>query len=250
MSETEQSQQPEKTVNTNKTGLFVGIIIILLAVIVALAIYAYHLAHKPFPKNHAAPRVIPSPQMTHPQPLIHHNLPIPKPISKTHNANTQPAPPHPVSQTQPSVQHDPFAAMQQQMQQMQQEMDQMAADAFQNQQHFFANMHAPNAMGHFMQASGFRLNDDGNHYTVTVNAPGMDKNEINVKLSGQHLTVSGKVDQKTKKPHQQAQYMREFSQIMTLPEPVDSQGMQTHYNKGVLTIIIPKRTPTQNKRVH
>jgi len=260
MSETEHTHQTDETVKTSKTGLFVGIIIILLVIIVGLGLYAYHLAQRPLQATPAQPNTVHSQQVIHRAPhqqtRLQHNLPLPKPASKMHNANTQPTQPHPASQAQrqtqaqPTIQQDPFAAMQQQMQQMQREMDHMAADAFQNQQHFFANMHTPNTMGHFMQASGFQLNDNGNHYTVTVNAPGMDKNEINVKLSGQQLTISGKVDQKTKKPHQQAQYMREFSQMMTLPEPVDGQGMQTHYKKGVLTITIPKRTPTQNKRVH
>ena len=54
MNETNEQLDTTPTSSTNKTGLFIGIIIVLLAIIVALGVYAYHLAHLPM-ENRSAP---------------------------------------------------------------------------------------------------------------------------------------------------------------------------------------------------
>ena len=89
------------------------------------------------------------------------------------------------------------------------------------------------------------LQDKGDHYIITMNIPGSDETEIKVDFEGDTLIV----DAQTKTTHseknkssflQMERSLGSFQRSMTLPGPVDSGGMRTEYEDGVLTIILPK----------
>jgi HSP20 family protein len=72
----------------------------------------------------------------------------------------------------------------------------------------------------------------------------MDEKNIEVKLANHTLTIKGeKRDEKeeTKKDY----YMRErsfgsFQRSFTLPEGVDTDKVEATFNKGILTVTVPK----------
>ena len=90
------------------------------------------------------------------------------------------------------------------------------------------------------------VREDDEKYTVIVNLPGADEKNISVRLDGQVLTVKGVQDVINKKQDDmgnvifQERHSGSFQRSITLPEPVRQNGMQTHVDNGVLTIIIPK----------
>jgi len=81
-------------------------------------------------------------------------------------------------------------------------------------------------------------------YEFTAELPGMDEKNIEVKLANHTLTIKGeKRDEKeeTKKDY----YMRErsfgsFQRSFTLPEGVDTDKVEATFNKGILTVTVPK----------
>ena len=135
MNETNEPTDTIASSSTNKTGLFIGIIIVLLAIIAALGVYAYHLAHLPM-DNRSAPPPLHRLQQ-HPMPQ---HLQQPARLTPAHQQPAQPPvlkpAPRPTANVTPS--HDPFAEMDRQMQQMQQEMNQLAAHAFDQPGQFFS----------------------------------------------------------------------------------------------------------------
>lgn len=95
-------------------------------------------------------------------------------------------------------------------------------------------------------APGMDVQEDDSKYTVTVNLPGADEKDISVNLDGQQLTVRGEQDFNQQKKDAmgnvifQEHHTGTFQRSINLPEPVAKNGMKTHANNGVITIIIPK----------
>jgi HSP20 family protein len=87
------------------------------------------------------------------------------------------------------------------------------------------------------------------HYVLRADLPGLSDRDVNVQLEDNVLTLSGK--RKTEHEDQQEGYYRlerasgAFSRSLTLPDGVDPNGLQAHFERGVLEISIPK--PEQRK---
>ena len=126
---------------------------------------------------------------------------------------------------------------------MQRDMDRMFNDAFSrfdnspDFQHFFRNSVVSPQMD---------VTEDDDQYTVQVNLPGTDENDISVNLDEQVLTVKGELHYEKQDKDAagdivfQERRSGSFQRSITLPEPVKQSGMQTRVENGVLTITIPK----------
>lgn len=129
-----------------------------------------------------------------------------------------------------------WSAMNAQMNRMQAQMNQMFNTAFQN----------PGGMD-FIDGQGsaqVSLNEKGSDYVVTAKLPGAKRGDINVRLSGQLLTLSssakGGSSQTAKGGQVSQQYASNFQQAFTLPGPVNAAKMKSNFKNGVLTLTIPK----------
>src|SRR6201997_727461 len=87
------------------------------------------------------------------------------------------------------------------------------------------------------------------HYVLRADLPGLSDGDVNVQLEDNVLTISG--ERKAEHEQQQEGYYRlerafgAFSRSLTLPDGVDPNGVQAHFDRGVLEIRIPK--PEQKK---
>jgi HSP20 family protein len=87
------------------------------------------------------------------------------------------------------------------------------------------------------------------HYVLRADLPGLPDGDVNVQLEANVLTISG--ERKAEHEDQQEGYYRlerafgAFSRSLTLPDGVDADGVQAHFDRGVLEIRIPK--PEQKK---
>ena len=87
------------------------------------------------------------------------------------------------------------------------------------------------------------------HYVLRADLPGLSDGDVNVQLEANVLTISG--ERKAEHEDQQEGYYRlerafgAFSRSLTLPDGVDPDGIQAHFDRGVLEIRIPK--PEQKK---
>lgn len=91
------------------------------------------------------------------------------------------------------------------------------------------------------------LEDKGDRYLVTVDLPGAEDAQLNVRLEGQTLTIAGSVQSETKDEDKgrilkQERRSGSFRRTVTLPGPVVGDKMTTENRKGVLRIAIPKKT--------
>lgn len=86
-------------------------------------------------------------------------------------------------------------------------------------------------------------------YEVTAELPGMDEKNIEVKVANGGLTIKGeKKEQKDKKDKDS--YLSErrygsFERYFRIPEGVDIDKIEARFNKGVLTVTLPKKPEAQ-----
>lgn len=88
------------------------------------------------------------------------------------------------------------------------------------------------------------VEETSDHYVMSLDVPGVKKENIKVRLHNGVLTVSGerKLQHEEKK---EGQYRSErsygsFQRSFSLPEEVKAEQIQTEYKDGVLQIAIPK----------
>jgi HSP20 family protein len=96
--------------------------------------------------------------------------------------------------------------------------------------------------------------DKGAHYEVTVDLPGVKKEDINVSLEGTRVMINAETrTEKEKKEGDKVLYsersVASYARSFELPSEVTEAGAEAHYENGVLTLKLPKRSPTPSKRL-
>ena len=93
------------------------------------------------------------------------------------------------------------------------------------------------------------LVETADHYVLRADLPGLSDEDVNVQLEDNVLTISG--ERTATHDHDAQGYYRiergfgNFTRSLTLPDGVDPDGVQAHFDRGVLEVRIPK--PEQKK---
>lgn len=89
------------------------------------------------------------------------------------------------------------------------------------------------------------ITENGNHYSVSLAAPGLKKDDFNVKLEGNMLTISSEKEEnkevKDEKFNRKEYSYSSFSRSFTLPDDVKAEGIEANYEDGVLKIKLPRK---------
>jgi HSP20 family protein len=93
------------------------------------------------------------------------------------------------------------------------------------------------------------VKENDKNYQVTAELPGMDENDIEVTLDNNALTISGEKKQETEDKGQNYYRMERsygsFQRSISLPPGIESDNIDANFNKGILTITLPKTTEAQ-----
>ncbi len=86
-------------------------------------------------------------------------------------------------------------------------------------------------------------------YEITAELPGLDEKNVEVKLANGGLTIKGE-KQEEKEEKEKDYYLRErhfgsFERYFRVPEGVDTSKVEATFNKGVLTVTLPKSQEAQ-----
>lgn len=92
-------------------------------------------------------------------------------------------------------------------------------------------------------------------YKVEVAAPGMTKEDFNIKIDEDNqLVVTMEKKQEYKEENKESRYLRrefsytKFQQTMLLPDNVEKEMIEASVENGVLTVNIPKMSPEKEKK--
>ena len=82
-------------------------------------------------------------------------------------------------------------------------------------------------------------------YTVTVEIPGVDEKDVKLEIANDILTIRGEKRQETEE--KEKNYYRlersygSFQRVLSLPEDIDQDGVKASFNRGVLTVTMPRK---------
>jgi HSP20 family protein len=86
-------------------------------------------------------------------------------------------------------------------------------------------------------------------YEVTAELPGMDDKDIEVKVANGMLTIKGEKkeekEQKEKDYYLSERRYGSFQRAFQIPDGVDTDKIEAHFAKGVLTVSLPKSADAQ-----
>ena len=98
------------------------------------------------------------------------------------------------------------------------------------------------------------IKEDKDGFDVELSAPGFNKDDFNIELNNNLLTISSekKVENETKEGQQFTRRefsYQSFSRSFTLPEIVEGDKIEAEYEDGILKISIPKKEEAKPKPV-
>lgn len=89
------------------------------------------------------------------------------------------------------------------------------------------------------------VNEDDKAYTVNVDIPGVKKNDIDISVEGNQVTLRAEVKREKSREKEKEIYNERYSgqafRAFTLPTEIDSASAKATYDGGVLTLILPKK---------
>lgn len=110
------------------------------------------------------------------------------------------------------------------------------------------------AFGESLQAFSPRidLSESEQDFTVSAELPGLDKNDIEVSLAHNMLTISGEKkeekEDKGKNYYRMERFYGSFQRRIPLPTEVEADKVNATFKKGVLTVTLPKTAEAQRQR--
>lgn len=102
-------------------------------------------------------------------------------------------------------------------------------------------------------APSLNISENEKKFVIEVEVPGVDKENIQVNMENNELTISG--ERKFEEKEENKQYHRvetrygSFSRSLTLPDNADSESVQATYENGILTISIDKSEKSLKKQI-
>src|SRR5881398_491757 len=95
--------------------------------------------------------------------------------------------------------------------------------------------------------------EDEHNITLKIEVPGIDENDIDVRIENNTLTVQG--ERKIEKEEKEENFRRverhygSFTRSFTMPPSVDPARVSAHYDKGVLNINLAKKAEAKPKQI-
>lgn len=95
---------------------------------------------------------------------------------------------------------------------------------------------------------------DEDSYQVKAEIPGVDKQDIDVSIDGNQVSISAEVKRETKKKESEKdiyteRYYGNVFRSFTLPGEVDAAKSSAKYESGVLTLTLPKRSNGNSHKI-
>lgn len=99
----------------------------------------------------------------------------------------------------------------------------------------------------------FDVKETKDSYVFKADLPGVKEGDLDISLTGNRLTISGRRQEENKEEGEQFYaYERSygsFSRSFTLPEGIDAEHVQADLKDGVLSVVLPKKPEVQPKRI-
>lgn len=104
-----------------------------------------------------------------------------------------------------------------------------------------------------MFSPAFEVKETKEGYELKADVPGVKESDLQIELTGNRLTITGKRDAE-KEERAQTYYTFErsygsFSRSFTLPDGIDAKGIHADLRDGVLTMHVPRKPDAQPQKI-
>ncbi|QHE77360.1 Hsp20/alpha crystallin family protein [Hydrogenophaga sp. PBL-H3] len=99
------------------------------------------------------------------------------------------------------------------------------------------------------------LSEQDGSYAVKAEIPGVKKDDIDVRIDGNVVTISAEVKTEKEEKDKGGRMLRHerqegyASRTFTLACPVDEGKVEANYKDGILALTLPKKANTSSKRI-
>jgi HSP20 family protein len=97
------------------------------------------------------------------------------------------------------------------------------------------------------------ITEDKDNYIVSVAAPGLKKEDFNINIDGNMLSITAeKEEQKEEKEERftRREYnYSSFARSFGIPDDVNREAIDANYENGVLKLLLPKKEETKKAQV-
>lgn len=96
------------------------------------------------------------------------------------------------------------------------------------------------------------LYDNGDTFQVVAEVPGISKENLNIRIQGNYLELSGNRQSDAPKGYKAHRIEREiasFTRSFTLPADVDADKIEAVLKDGLLTLVMPKAEAAKPKQI-
>lgn len=100
-------------------------------------------------------------------------------------------------------------------------------------------------LGKTFTVPAVNIKEDKDAFNVSLAAPGMKKEDFNIDVEGNMITIS--CEKEEKKEEKEEKYTRKeynyssFKRSFTLPEEVNKEKIEARYEDGLLKLALPKK---------
>jgi len=100
----------------------------------------------------------------------------------------------------------------------------------------------------FGEVSEFpEVEERDDHYLMSIDLPGVPKDNIQVELTGNRITIRAHRENRSKEGQTRTRGYGRYERTLTLPEEIDASKVEADYRDGVLNLAFPK-SPTAQAR--
>jgi HSP20 family protein len=98
------------------------------------------------------------------------------------------------------------------------------------------------------------VSEDDKAYRVKAEIPGVDKNDIDLSIDGNQIAITAEIKRESKKKEGEREicserYYGKIYRAFSTPTDVDSAKAEAKYDKGVLSLTLPKKPNGQSRKV-
>ncbi len=99
---------------------------------------------------------------------------------------------------------------------------------------------------------GTNLCDDGDHFVIEAEVPGFTREELNIRIQGNYLELSGNRTAQTPEgytAHRLERQATSFSRSFTLPADINHDRVEAVLKNGILTLKLPKAEAAKARQI-
>lgn len=96
------------------------------------------------------------------------------------------------------------------------------------------------------------LYDQGDHLEIKAEVPGLGKEDLNIRIQGNYLEISGTRKSDAPEGYQAHRVERgtaSFSRSFTMPSDINAEKVEANLQNGVLTLVLPKAEAAKPKKI-